>query len=166
MVVSTSTFAFNQLSSQYMKHPPAELADIIFGLPRIGKALKSMEPYGYKVKNPLTLVQSDNRTDSVVYTSRRFQPYAGSFSGHYAFVGPSVFSNVIPDKKKARPLVYISMGTVINDRPDFYAKCFEALNPNLCAMLCLVAESYLTLCNPMDCSPPASSVHGVAKSWT
>ena len=127
MVVSTSTFAFNQLSSQYMKHPPAELADMIFGLPRIGKALKSMEPYGYKVKNPLSLVQSDNRTDSVVYTSRRFQPYAGSFSGHYAFVGPSVFSNVIPNKKKARPLVYISMGTVINDRPDFYGKCFEAL---------------------------------------
>ena len=127
MVVSTSTFAFNQLSSQYMKHPPAEIADMIFGLPHIGRALKSMEPYGYKVKNPLTLVQSDNKTDSVVYTSRRFQPYAGSFSGHYAFVGPSVFSDAVPDKKKARPLVYISLGTVINDRPDFYGKCFEAL---------------------------------------
>ena len=127
MVVSTSTFAFNQLSSQYMKHPPAEIADMIFGLPHIGRALKSMEPYGYKVKNPLTLVQSDNKTDSVVYTSRRFQPYAGSFSGHYAVVGPSVFSDAVPDKKKARPLVYISLGTVINDRPDFYGKCFEAL---------------------------------------
>lgn len=127
MVVSTSTFAFNQLSSQYMKRPPGELADMIFGLPRIGRALKSMEPYGYKVKNPLTLVQSDNKTDSVVYTSRRFQPYAGSFSGHYAFVGPSVFSDAVPDKKKVRPLVYISLGTVINDRPDFYGKCFEAL---------------------------------------
>jgi len=127
MVVSTSTIAFNQLSSQYMKHPPGEIADIIFGLPRIGRALKSMEPYGYKVKNPLSLVQNDNYTDTVVYTSRRFQPYAGSFSGHYAFVGPSVFSDAVPDKRKARPLVYISMGTVINDRPDFYGKCFEAL---------------------------------------
>ena len=127
MVVSTSTFAFNQLSSTYMKHPPAEIADMVFGLPRIGKALKSMEPYGYKVKNPLTLVQSDNKTDSVVYTSRRFQPFAESFSGHYAFVGPSVFSDAVPDKKKARPLVYISLGTVINDRPDFYGKCIEAL---------------------------------------
>ena len=26
-------------------------------------------------------------------------------------------------------------------------------------LLCLVAQSYLTLCNPMDCSPPGSSVH-------
>ena len=127
MVVSTSTFAFNQLSSQYMKHSPGETADMVLGLPRIARELKTLEPYGYHVKNPLTLVQSDNRTDSVVYTSRRFQPYAESFSGHYAFVGPSVFSDAVPDKKKERPLVYISMGTVINDRPDFYAKCIEAL---------------------------------------
>ena len=28
-----------------------------------------------------------------------------------------------------------------------------------CAVLCLVAELYLTLCNPMDCSPPGFSVH-------
>ena len=27
-------------------------------------------------------------------------------------------------------------------------------------MLCLVSQSCLTLCNPMDCSPPGSSVHG------
>ena len=26
--------------------------------------------------------------------------------------------------------------------------------------LCLVAQSCLTLCNPMDCSPLGSSVHG------
>ena len=127
LVVSTSTFAFNQLSSQYMKNSPKELADMIFGLPRISKELKKLEPYGYHVKNPLSLVQSDNQTDSIVYTSRRFQPYAESFSDHYAFVGPSVFSDVVPHKKKERPLIYVSMGTVINDRPDFYTKCIEAL---------------------------------------
>ena len=30
----------------------------------------------------------------------------------------------------------------------------------VCAMLCLVSQSCPTLCNPMDCSPPGSSVHG------
>ena len=29
---------------------------------------------------------------------------------------------------------------------------------------CLVAQSYLTLCNPMDCSPPGSSVHGILQA--
>lgn len=105
MVVSTSTFAFNQMSSQYMKNSPRELADMIFGLPKISKELKKLEPYGYKVKGVLSLVQSDNQTDSIVYTSRRFQPYAESFSNHYTFVGPSVFSDALPDKKKERPLV-------------------------------------------------------------
>ena len=38
-----------------------------------------------------------------------------------------MFSKVLPNKKKERPLVYISMGTVINERPDFYNKCIEAL---------------------------------------
>lgn len=127
MVVSTSTFAFNQLSSQYMKNSPAEMVDMIFGLPRISKELKKLEPYGYKIKSVLSLVQSDNDTDSVVYTTKRFQPYSEAFSEHYAFVGPSVYSKKLPEKKKERPLVYISMGTVINDCPDFYRNCIAAL---------------------------------------
>ena len=31
----------------------------------------------------------------------------------------------------------------------------------LCCMLCLVAQLCQTLCNPMDCSPPGSSVHEI-----
>ena len=29
---------------------------------------------------------------------------------------------------------------------------------------CLVSHSRLTLCNPMDCSPPGSSVHGILQA--
>ena len=28
----------------------------------------------------------------------------------------------------------------------------------------LAAQSYLTVCNPMDCSPPGSSVHGTLQA--
>lgn len=126
LVVSTSTFAFNQFSSQYMKHSPKELAGLIFGMPKISKELKKLEAYGYHVKNVFSLVQNNNDTDTVVYTSCKFQPYARTFSEHYAFVGPSVFSDVLPQKSEKRKLVYISMGTVINDRPDFYKKCIDA----------------------------------------
>ena len=31
-------------------------------------------------------------------------------------------------------------------------------------MLCLVAQSCPTLCDPMDCSPPGSSVHGILQA--
>lgn len=127
IVVSTSTFAFNQMSSGYMKNSPKEMEDMVFGLPRVSRELKKLEPYGFRVKSVFSLIQSDNNTDSIVYTSKKFQPYSESFSDHYAFVGPSVFSTVLPEKKKERPLIYISMGTVINDRPDFYSKCIDAL---------------------------------------
>ena len=29
---------------------------------------------------------------------------------------------------------------------------------------CLIAQSCLTLCDPMDCSPPGSSVHGILQA--
>ena len=34
----------------------------------------------------------------------------------------------------------------------------------ICAVLCLVTQSCLTLCNPMDYSPPGSSVHGILQA--
>ena len=126
MVVSTSTFAFNQMSSTYMKNSPKEIAGLIFGLPRVSKELNKLKDYGYKVKGLFALIQSDNQTDSVVYTSKKFQPYSESFSDHYIFVGPSLLTDTKPDKAHERPLVYISLGTVINDRPDFYGKCIKA----------------------------------------
>lgn len=127
LVVSTSTFAFNRFSSTYMKYSFSEMFDMIFGLSKIKKELNSLKPYGYNVKSALSLVQSDNSTDSVVYTSKNFQPYADTFSSCYAFVGPSLLTEKIPQKEKDCPLVYVSMGTVINDRPQFYKNCIEAL---------------------------------------
>lgn len=126
MVVSTSTFAFNQLSSTYMKNSPTEILGLILGLPRVSRELNKLKDHGFKCKGLFSLIQSDNATDSVVYTSKRFQPYAESFSDHYLFAGPSIRSTYQPHKS-ARPLVYVSMGTVINDRPDFYSKCIEAM---------------------------------------
>ena len=32
---------------------------------------------------------------------------------------------------------------------------------DVCVSACSVAQSCLTLCDPMDCSPPGSSVHGI-----
>ena len=34
----------------------------------------------------------------------------------------------------------------------------------MCMCCCLVAESFSTLCDPMDCSPPGSSVHGILQT--
>ena len=37
----------------------------------------------------------------------------------------------------------------------------------MCVCVCvLVAQSCLTLCDPMDCIPPGSSVHGILQART
>ena len=38
----------------------------------------------------------------------------------------------------------------------------EGFGPAVCA--CSVAQLCLTLCNPLDCSPPGSSVHGISQA--
>ena len=30
-------------------------------------------------------------------------------------------------------------------------------------LCCLITKSYLTLCDPMNCNPPVSSVHGISQ---
>ena len=133
MVCSTTTFAFNQYSSKYMKYSAAEMADMIFGLPRLNAAMRKLWPLGYQVKSALDIVQNKNDTDTIVYTSERFQPAADTFDkNHYRFVGPSVRAVEPRREQNARPRVYISLGTVINSHPEFYRNCIHALeNENL-----------------------------------
>ncbi len=128
LVCSTTTFAFNQYSSQYMKYSPAELADMILGLPRLNRALAKLRPLGYRVKSALDLVRNQNDTNTIVYTSARFQPCAETFdAAHYRFVGPSV-KPTEPDRAgNPRPRIYISLGTVVNSHPEFYKNCIAAL---------------------------------------
>ena len=127
MVCSTTTFAFNQQSAQYMKYSPAEMADMILGLPRLNREMRKLRPLGYQVKSALDIVQNKNDTDTIVYCTARFQPYAESFDpARYRFVGPSVVDAPITRREGQRKRVYVSLGTVINDRPDFYRHCIEA----------------------------------------
>ena len=45
--------------------------------------------------------------------------------------------------------------------------CSVSREPSLSRVLCMRAQSYLILCDPMDCSPPGSSVRGISQqeSW-
>ena len=126
-VCSTTTFAFNEHSSKYMSHSAAEMADIILGLPRMNREIRRLRPLGYEVKSALDIVTNKPDDNTIVYTSRSFQPCSETFDEkHYRFVGPSV-RDVAPKDKAGRPLVYASLGTVINDRPGFYRTLIDAV---------------------------------------
>jgi len=126
-VCSTTTFAFNEHSSKYMSHSALELADLVLGLPRLNSEIRKLRPLGYDIKSALDIVSNKPDDNTIVYTSRAFQPCSETFDEeHYRFVGPSV-RDVPPREKSGRPLVYASLGTVINDHPAFYRTLIEAL---------------------------------------
>lgn len=126
-VSSTTTFAFNQHSAKIMKQSIGELFKMIFSMPKINKQIKRLQNKGYPVKSVLDIIQNDDKTHTVVYTSPEFQPCSETFSDKYSFVGPSIRPVTDKFEKKMDKLIYISMGTVNNDMMPFYKRCLSAL---------------------------------------
>ena len=125
-VSSTTTFAFNRYSAKYMQDGPWDIVKMLLAMPRINKQLKRLRDGGYPVRSLLDIVQNDNDTNTIVYTSELFQPCSETFSDRYHFIGPLIRPVVKPMEKTADKLVYISMGT-INQNREFYRNCIHAL---------------------------------------
>lgn len=125
-ISSTTTFAFNQYSAKIMKQSMAQLFGMIFSMPKINKNIKRLQDKGYPVKSVLDIIQNDNETNTIVYTSPEFQPCSETFSDKYTFVGPSIRPATEEINKTKEKLIYISMGTVVNDALEFYKKCISA----------------------------------------
>ncbi|MGW1788233.1 macrolide family glycosyltransferase [Streptomyces tubercidicus] len=67
---------------------------------------------------------------NLVFIPREFQPAGDTFDDRFHFIGPSLgerehaepWSPADPDA----PVLFISLGTVFNDRPEFFRTCIEA----------------------------------------
>ena len=125
-VSSTTTFAFNRYSAKYMQESVWDIAKMLVAMPRINKQLKRLREKGYPVKSLLEIVQNDNETNTIVYTSSYFQPCADTFSEKYHFIGPSIRPVTEPVEKTSDRTIYISMGTV-NQNREFYRNCINVL---------------------------------------
>jgi len=137
---STTTFAFNQHTAKRMKQRPLEILRMLLGMGRIEKKLVQLRTGGFHAPDLPSLIGNNDDTPTIVYTSRRFQPEADTFSDCYAFVGPLVMQTY-PRKKRERPLCYISLGTVLHDAPKFYRACIKALSVMDCDAILSVGES-------------------------
>ncbi|OZV11995.1 glucosyltransferase [Tissierella sp. P1] len=139
-VCSTTTFAMNKHTARLMKQSLKEIFRMLMGIPRINKKINLLQEKGYKVKNFISIIQNDNNTDTIVYTSKEFQPMAETFSDKYAFVGPSFQVPEIDQIEKKYPLIYISLGTVLNQNRHFYQNCIQALADVDCQVIMSVGE--------------------------
>ncbi|KEK25026.1 macrolide family glycosyltransferase [Bacillus gaemokensis] len=69
---------------------------------------------------------------TLVFTSKYFQPYADQFNHNFKFVGPSIITRQeaidFPfHKLEGKDVIYLSMGTELNQQPELYNTCFHAL---------------------------------------
>lgn len=67
---------------------------------------------------------------NLVFIPREFQPAGDTFDERFHFIGPSLGSREHAEPwspaDPESPVLFISLGTVFNDRPEFYRTCIEA----------------------------------------
>lgn len=73
---------------------------------------------------------------NIVFMPRAFHPAGELFDERYVFVGPSLLprqpSSAFPlEKLEGKKNLYISLGTVVNNHPDFFQLCFDAFGNEL-----------------------------------
>lgn len=125
-ICSTTTFAFNKYTARMMKQGLNEIMRMILGMGRINKKIEILKSHGYYVKGFISMIENDNETNTIVYTSKEFQPMVDTFSSKYYFVGPSVANITVKKEERNRKKIYISLGTVNNKNIKFYQNCIKA----------------------------------------
>jgi MGT family glycosyltransferase len=141
LMCSTTTFAFNRYSAKSMKQSLPQTLRMLCSIPKANRYVKELRDKGYPVKDVISLISNDNHTNTIVYTSPEFQPYAETFSDKYTFVGPSIKMPESQSSKPQRKTVYISLGTVNNLKLGFYKSCMEALGSADMDMILSVGEN-------------------------
>ena len=67
-------------------------------MPKINKQIAKLREKGYPVKNLLEILSNDNDTNTIVYTSKEFQPCAETFSDKYCFIYNAIADMHIDEK--------------------------------------------------------------------
>lgn len=81
-----------------------------------------------------------------VYTIKEFQPYVEDFSSKkFFFLGPSVYDREktdFPLIKSNVPVIYISLGTIVQGTASFFKLCIEAFKNEDVIVVMSVGKSY------------------------
>ncbi|MBC6972515.1 glycosyl transferase [Bacillus sp. Xin] len=141
-IATWTTFAYSQdakinmsltgIDNMEQKQERLAMLNAFLQLEEIAKRKQYLEN---KYKLPLSynfLLCPGSGDLNIVFTSSYFQRNSSVFQKDYIFVGPSITKNEIANDfpmnllNKTR-VIYISLGTIMNNQPDFYQKCFTAL---------------------------------------
>lgn len=107
-------------------------------VPMVFKVVRTMQSLARQVGNPALPFVSQifdigtNEGDlNLIIVSPKFHPYSRLFKERFEFIGPSFTEDrdgsefSLPQGDE--PLVYVSLGTVVNNRPEFFRAALAAL---------------------------------------
>jgi MGT family glycosyltransferase len=132
-VTSSAIFSVHAGMVDGPRAAAAGIADIVSGagaLRRLARTRRRIRRrWGVDPGGPLRLLS--NRADrTVVFTSRALQPGADRIAGDVRYVGIALRDPGPPDplllELGDEPVIYIALGTLFNDRPDFLRACLAA----------------------------------------
>lgn len=119
----------------------------IFRIPLISKlwTLDAVKGLGISLRhtNWLTEIVENPPSCNLVYSLRSFQPYGDEFpEEHFHFIGPSVYDRKDPPfPLPQRPVIYISLGTILKGAESFFHMCMEAFqNEDVTVVLSVGAD--------------------------
>lgn len=133
-VCSSATFAVHPR----MSRSPAALLDaareLVSGRRGVGDyrrtAAALRRDFGIRLGPPPEMFMNRGDAPTVVYTSATLQPGARFLGPTVEYVGPRHPPRGAPGPADGLPagrLVYVSLGTLFNQRPDFFRACIAAL---------------------------------------
>lgn len=113
--------------------------------PQLVAAIQEMGKFaqGHKFLADPNLMFGYVAPTSVVFIPREFQLSGETFDERFHFVGPSLSSRQVAQEWSPRsdaPVLLISLGTVFNDRPEFYRTCIEAFGDSAWQVVMAVGE--------------------------
>jgi MGT family glycosyltransferase len=99
--------------------------------PELRQAIRKMQDFAAEqgVRQP-GLFDAEPAPLNIVFVPREFQVAGDTFDERFRFVGPMLGRRVVEDQWQppatGKPLLFVSLGTAFNNRPEFFRQCLEA----------------------------------------
>ncbi len=130
-VNSVTTFVLTPLIlKRFILHGPGK--NLLTNIPSLITTLKLKRLISKNYHIPIKLLNTISNTEklNIVYTVRELQPLSETLDNSYKFVGPSITRREevgdFPIDRLQGTIIYISLGTVRNNRLDFFKNCIKA----------------------------------------
>ncbi len=133
-VVSLSLLLFSSSAMLRSSGLQTILPMMIKGIPYILQFRRETQAIAreYNIK-PFSFTEAFNAPGDLVlsYTTAAIQPDADQLGDRVKFVGPSLAArgdagDFPLDRLEGQPVIYISLGTLVNNNPDFFRACLQA----------------------------------------